>query len=122
MEPLKNQYCKSYLKDPVLTSSLCAKRNKQTLCKATRARNLGWNDSFEIGEIEISNLDSTALSKLTGYSVNRKQGIENKSACGIWIPKLAYKMSEFLCFLGDWKLFTKIYGIFRVPENALRDS
>ena len=42
------------------------KRNKQTLCKATRARNLGWNDSFEIGEIEISNLDSTALSKLTG--------------------------------------------------------
>ena len=45
------------------------KRNKQTLYKVTRARNVGWNDSFEIGEIEISNLDSTALSKLTGFSV-----------------------------------------------------
>ena len=29
---------------------------------------VGWNDSFEIEEIEISNLDSTTLSKLTGYS------------------------------------------------------
>ena len=34
----------------------------------TRTRNVGWNDSFEIEEIEISNLDSKALSKLRGYS------------------------------------------------------
>ena len=109
----------------------------------TRAGYVGWNDSFEIGEKEISNLDSTALSKLTYYllkncfsdlfhyhkemhvlmpAVNRKQSIENKSACGIGIPKLAYKMSGSLCFLGDWKLFTKSYGIFRVPANALWDS
>ena len=69
----------------------------------TRARNVGWNDSFEIEEIEISNLDSTALSKLRSYSfknlrsdlfhyqketlvlmraVNKMQSIENKSASG----------------------------------------
>ena len=78
------------------------KRNKQTLYKVTRARNVGWNDSFEIGETEISKLDSTALSKLTGYSVNRKQSIENKSACGIGIPKLAYKMSGIPLF--SWGL------------------
>ena len=75
----------------------------QSVYKVTRARNVGWNNSFEIEEIEISNLDSTALSKLTGYSfknlhsdlfhyqkeklvlmraVNRMQSIENKSASG----------------------------------------
>ena len=47
------------------------------------------------------------------HAANRKHGIEIKSACGIGIPKLAHKMSGFLCFLGDWELFTKIHWIFR---------
>ena len=56
------------------------------------------------------------------HAAKRKPGIENKSACGIRIPELAHKMSGFLCFPGDWKSFTKIYGIFRVPENGLWDT
>ena len=44
------------------------KEKQTTLYKVTPARNVGWNDFFEIEEIEISNLDSMALSKLTGYS------------------------------------------------------
>ena len=51
------------------------------------------------------------------HAAKSKTGIESKSACGIRIPKLAHKMSGFLCFPGDWKSFTKIYGIFRVPEE-----
>ena len=53
----------------MLTSSLCAKEEKTTLYKVTRTRNVGWNDSFETEEIEISNLDCTALSKLTDHSL-----------------------------------------------------
>ena len=83
------------------------KRNKQTLYKVTRARNAGWNDFFETEEIEISNLDSTALSKLTGFSVNRKQSIENKSACGTGIPKLAYEMSGIPLFYGGLEIIHK---------------
>ena len=56
------------------------------------------------------------------HAAKRKPGIENKSACGIRIPKLAHKMTEFLSFPGDWKSFTKIYGIFRDTENGLRDT
>ena len=52
------------------------------------------------------------------HAANRKHDIENKSICRIEISKLAHKMSGFLCFLRDWELFTKIYGIFRVPDNV----
>ena len=52
------------------------------------------------------------------HADKRKPGIENKSACGIQIPTLAHKMLGFLCFLGDWKSFTKSYVIFRVPKNG----
>ena len=56
------------------------------------------------------------------HAASRKHGIQKKSACGIRTPKLAHKMSGFLCFPGDWKSFTKIYGMFRVPENGLWDT
>ena len=35
-----------HVKDPVLTSSLCAKEECTTLYEVTRARNIGWNNSF----------------------------------------------------------------------------
>ena len=102
-------------KDPVLTSNLCSKEKCTAMYKVTCARTVGWNNSLEIGNSEISNFNSRALSKLTGYSfenllwrfvilsekkhalmhaAKRKHGIEIKSACGNQIPKPANEISS----------------------------
>ena len=59
-------------------------------------------------------------------AVNRKQSIKNKSACGeiaspVGIPISLQDVGISLSS-GGLELFTKIYGIFRVPENTLWDS